>query len=102
NVNEYLARRRFLRRGGVLQGPRLDQWARARFDETNGVGARSRGKPPDESLLEALGWLLVRLLHLGQIVGWEAGVKCSCTGFERFFTTSGKWPGSVQPWWSSL
>ena len=36
-------------------------------------------KTPDESLPEALGWLLVRLLDLGQIV--EGRVKCSCSGF---------------------
>jgi hypothetical protein len=44
-----------------------------------GWGARCRGKPPDESLPEALGWLLARLLDLGQIV--EGRVKCSCSGF---------------------
>ena len=34
---------------------------------------------PDESLPEALRWLLVRLLDLGRNV--EGGVKCSCSGF---------------------
>ena len=34
---------------------------------------------PDESLAEALRWLLVRPLDLGRIV--EGGVNCSCSGF---------------------
>jgi hypothetical protein len=33
---------------------------------------------PDESLPEALGWLLVRL---GRSCVVEGGVKCSCSGF---------------------
>jgi hypothetical protein len=35
---------------------------------------------PDESLPEALRWLLVRLLDLGRSFV-EGGVKCSCSGF---------------------
>jgi hypothetical protein len=54
--------------------------ARAQFDETNRVGGSMPRKPPDESLPEALGWLLVRLLDLGQ-TRVEGGVKCSCSGF---------------------
>ena len=50
----------------------------------DGVSLRGGSMPritPDESLPEALRWLLVRLLDLGRSVGLEGGVKCSCSGF---------------------
>jgi hypothetical protein len=40
--------------------------------------------PPDESLPEALGWLLGRLLDLGRSFV-EGGVKCLCSGFGAVF-----------------
>ena len=42
-------------------------------------GLDAEDNPLDESLPEALRWLLVRPFDLGRIV--EGGVKCSCSGF---------------------
>src|SRR6266481_8449542 len=58
---------------------------------------------PDESLPEALRWLLVRLLDLGRRSGRRSEMLVQRLR-KRFLTTSGKWLGSViilQPW-SSL
>ena len=67
-----------------LMSFRIGSWPAAALDYTNMVsdhgspGSMPR-KTPDESLLEALGWLLERLLDLGRIA--EGGVKSSCSGF---------------------
>src|SRR6266404_6694102 len=68
------------------------------------MGARCRGYPPDESLLEALRWLLVRLLDLGRSRGRRSEMLVQRLR-SGSLTASGKWLGSViilQPWSSSL